>query len=646
MPQSLRSSISNLTSEQSQQFLLLSQDLLCILTVEGVFKWLSPAWEAEFGWSLTELIGKNWLDCLHPSDRPQMSPFCPSQPTLHHVPIGCTGRFQHQNGTYSWLGWSLTLAADGLIYAIAQDLTLRKRHQYLETQIADYQQGEAALQTTKIELEWQFEQQTTALKAAIAQLKTEIAERQQVETTLAANEARLKNIAANIPGAIFQFCYCDGTWKIDYISEGIWEVMGVTAEHVMEDMMVFVRRLHPEDVQHYVGSVAEAIENSIPWHYEGRLIKPSGQVRWWQGDATPTQTEEGIRFCGVVLDISDRKLAEEELIQAKNVLETKVIERTATLIQLIQELEHENQERQQGENQLRNQTKVLEETLRELRNTQAQLVQSEKMSSLGQLVAGVAHEINNPVNFIHGNLVHAGQYTRELLELLQLYRDCLPNVSEQIEEQEAGIDLDFLMQDLPKLILSMQVGAERIRDIVRSLRTFSRLDEAEFKSVDIHDGIESSLMILQSRLKANGNQLEIQIVKHYGELPKIECYAGQLNQVFMNILSNAIDALEERQEAAGSRQQGLTPTITITTKTQGDRIMVAIGDNGSGMPSAVQERLFDPFFTTKPVGKGTGLGLSISYQIITEKHNGALQCVSAQGQGTEFTIEIPIKQTN
>jgi len=289
------------------------------------------------------------------------------------------------------------------------------------------------------------------------------------------------------------------------------------------------------------------------------------------------------------------------------------------------------------------QAKKLEKSLRELQQTQAQLVQAEKMSSLGQLVAGVAHEINNPVNFIYGNLKYTKDYTQCLLKLVHLYQQFYVNPVPEIQAYIEAIDLDFLLDDLPKILSSMEVGAERISEIVLSLRNFSRLDEAEKKSVDIHEGLDSTLMILQSRFKNSIDHPSIKIVKNYGNLPLVDCYAGQLNQVFMNIISNAIDALDNYNCKSAIAEIYAHPnTITITTEVIERNCVIRIADNGSGMTEVVKERLFDPFFTTKPVGKGTGLGLSISYQIVIEKHGGTLKCVSEPGQGTEFWIEIPI----
>lgn len=290
------------------------------------------------------------------------------------------------------------------------------------------------------------------------------------------------------------------------------------------------------------------------------------------------------------------------------------------------------------------QAQKLQRTIDELQQTQAQLIQSEKMSGLGQLVAGIAHELNNPINFIYGNLAHTSQYAQDLLQLLHLYTKHYPSPAPEIQFQSEAIDLDFLIEDLPKLLSSMEIGADRIRQIVLSLRNFSRLDEAGMKPVDIHDGIDSTLLILQHRLKARGRYQGIQIIKNYGQLPLVECYAGQMNQVFMNIISNAIDAIETQE------QPGF---ITIYTSLSSDvaepnmppsppSAVICIRDNGSGMSEAVKKRIFDPFFTTKPVGKGTGLGMSISYQIVVEKHGGVLKCLSQPGQGTEFWIQIPL----
>ncbi len=298
-------------------------------------------------------------------------------------------------------------------------------------------------------------------------------------------------------------------------------------------------------------------------------------------------------------------------------------------------------DRKQAEAKLRQQTQELENTLLQLQRTQVQLIQSEKMSSLGQLVAGIAHEINNPVNFITANLIYTEEYFKELLELIQLYQNNYPD-NTQIEEFLEEIEFDYLQSDLPNIINSMKTGAERIQKIVLSLRTFSRLDEAEFKKIDIHESLDSTLMILQNNLESKSHRAAIEVIKKYDDLPLVECYAGKLNQVFMNILNNAIDALEEAIE---NKQipEGDSPKIHIFTQLVRENIIqISIIDNGSGIPEENISKLFDPFFTTKPVGKGTGLGLSMSYQIIVEQHQGQLNCISTLGEGTEFQIQIPV----
>jgi two-component system NtrC family sensor kinase len=309
-----------------------------------------------------------------------------------------------------------------------------------------------------------------------------------------------------------------------------------------------------------------------------------------------------------------------------------------------------------SEQKFRHQAEQLEKALKQLKSTQAQLIQTEKLSSLGQLIAGISHEINNPINFIYGNLFHADNYIEQILELINLYRHYYPEPEPVIYLKLQEMNIDYLLEDFRNLMSSIRIGAERIHGLVQSLHKFSRVDGTERRYADLHAGIDGTLIILHNRLKANAHRPAIQVIKNYGQLPNIECYQGQMNQVFMNILTNAIDALEDiylpKEETTSAdfawertwrKDTDWQPCIWITTAVSEDnQAMISIQDNAGGIPEHIRQRIFDPFFTTKPVGKGTGLGLSISYQIITENHGGKLECFTSEGHGTKFVITLPI----
>ncbi|MDY6897393.1 MAG: AAA family ATPase [Cyanobacteriota bacterium] len=340
-------------------------------------------------------------------------------------------------------------------------------------------------------------------------------------------------------------------------------------------------------------------------------------------------TRKLIKFINLIIN--------QAAISLKNaILYNNLVESKEDLENYNQSLEEKVAQRTQ---EINDKNQRLKNALKELQNTQSQLIQTEKMSSLGQMIAGIAHEINNPINFIHGNISHANKYVEDLLEMIAIYKQEFTEDNCIVTEKSTEIDLPFIVEDLPKILNSIEVGTSRIRDIILGLRNFSRLDEAEMKSVDIHEGIENTLMILQHRFKSKDNCPEIQLIKEYAHLPEISCYPSQLNQVFMNILNNAIDALEESQRKVKITKN---PIISISTKLiDSNTLRISIGDNGFGMEPKVKQKIFDPFFTTKPVGSGTGLGLSISYQIIVKKHKGQLICNSKVGEGTKFVIDLP-----
>ena len=320
---------------------------------------------------------------------------------------------------------------------------------------------------------------------------------------------------------------------------------------------------------------------------------------------------------------------EEVLARVKVHLELSRL--TQNLAQLNHDLEQRVTER----------TAQLEKTLAQLQDTQMQLVQQEKMSTLGQLVAGVAHEINNPVGFIANNITPAQEYVRDLKNIITLYQQQFPDPGEEIIEEVEKVDLEFILDDLPQILKSMQLGAKRLSELSVSLRNFSRSDHENKIEANLHEGLDSTLLILRHRLKAAGERPEIQVIKEYGDLPQVNCYPGQLNQVFMNIIANGVDVLHEAWEMG--KMVAKSPEIVITTAMlTAETVVVQIADNGLGMEEEVREKIFQPMFTTKPVGKGTGLGLSIAHKIVEEKHGGKLTCISTLGEGTKFVIELPV----
>ncbi|MBD2163515.1 AAA family ATPase [Calothrix membranacea FACHB-236] len=575
---------------------------------------------------------------------------------------------------------------------------------------------------------------------------------QQLEQSLdelRASDTRFQNLADNIPGMIYQFCLAaDGSTSTPYVSSGCYEIYEVSAEDVMVGKENLYAMNHPDDIAEVAELITHSAQNLTSFQHEWRIITPSGIVKWIQSAAQPQQQADGsIMWDGIVIDVSDRHLAEEKIraqeqflrsiydgvdhpifvinvtpeqdffyagwnpsaarvtgIAPDDVLgktpeqihgeaESAVVrqqylscitagtsitieqcltfdneitwwlttfnplrDRTGRIHQLIgtainiSEQQAALRERKLAEAQAQQKAQELEIAMQDLQQTQLQMVQSEKMSALGNLIAGVAHEINNPVGFIVGNLQPARDYINDVLGVLDLYQQQFPNPGAVITDEIEAIDLEYIREDLPKLIDSMKLGVDRIRNISISLRNFSRADKDYKILFNLHEGLKSTILILKHRLKANESRPAIDVITNYGNLPEVECFPGQLNQVFMNILANAIDSLEEfNQQRAQGKFRPHSHQITIKTvyipesdSNSTPHVEIRIKDNGTGMTPEVKAKVFDHLFTTKPVGKGTGLGLAIARQIVVERHEGTISVDSVLGKGTEFIIKLPV----
>jgi len=595
------------------KFFTLTLDMFFIAGFDGYFKQLNPMCEKTLGYTTKEFLSQPWIEFIHPEDQAS------TREQLQAVTTGTEtaqfeNRFRCQDGSYKWLLWNVTPCRDEkLIYAIACDHTERK-------------QAQAA--------QWASEEQFRLLVEGIKDYAIVMLDLEGRIVSWNAGAQRIKQYQAS--EIIGQSVSCFYTQEDLDLGKSQWGLKIAASQGHFED--------------------------------EGWRVRKDGSRFWANVVITALRDAKGQLqgFVRVTRDITERKRAEEALQRAHTQLEIRVEERTAQLTQINELLKQEITERErteaalrQSKARLKNQAQQLEaETqhvkalLEELQRTQAQLIQTEKMSSLGQLVAGVAHEINNPVGFIYGNLDYANCYIKDLMRLVKLYSSHYPEPVEQIQVELEAIDFDFLMTDMPKLLSSMKVGANRLRQIVLSLQNFLRAEQTVMKPIDLHDGINNTLLLLQNRLKATDSHPEIMVHKDYGILPLVEGFAGQLNQVFMNLLTNAIDVLElptvgrnkERYITISSSVEDLVREYATATGEKIPHAVISIADNGPGMTDEVCRRLFDPFFTTKPVGKGTGLGLSISYQIVVEKHGGLLTCISEPGKGAKLVVAIPLQQ--
>jgi PAS domain S-box-containing protein len=597
-----------------EKFFTLTLDMFFIAGFDGYFQQLNPMCEKTLGYTTQELLSQRWIEFIHPED--QHSTLAQLQKLRAETgTVQFENRYRCKDGSYKWLLWNATPCHEQqLIYAVARDNTECRR-------------------------------------AEAAQRESEEHFRLLVEG--------VKDYAIIMLDPIGRII----SWNTGAERIHQYQASEILGKHVS----CFYTS---KDIQ--LGKPEQGLEIAAfqgRFEDEGWRLCKDGSKFWANVVTTALRSEDGqlSGFARVTRDITERKLAQEALQKAHDELEKRVAERTAELIRtnelLKQEIaEHERTEAalRQSKARLKQQAQQLEvekqhatSLLEKLQRTQAQLIHTEKMTTLGQVIAGIAHEINNPVGFIYGNLDYANCYIKDLMRLVELYFHHYPQPVPEIAVEQDAMDLNFLMADMPKLLSSMKVGATRLRQIVLSLQNFLRAEQTEMKPIDLHEGLDSTLMILRHRLQGSDEHPEITVIKEYGPLPLVECFAGQLNQVFMHLLTNAIDVLQ------ASKDQRHTPhQIMITTGVKDMRrelsggsseeniphAVIRIVDNGPGMSEDICCQLFEPFFTTKPAGKGTGLGLSISYQIVVDKHCGLLTCVSEPGKGAEFAIALPIRQ--
>jgi two-component system, NtrC family, sensor kinase len=581
-----------------------ANDLFFIINSQGEFTYVSPQFTYLLGYELDELKNKPFMVLIHPDDL--------------HICIEAANNIFTNGEKQSGVEYRVIYKDGNLRYHVSNISPLLDKQGKITAlmgigrDVSDQKMAEKALQKFALQLQQQAEREKI-LNRITSQIRSSLDFNAILTPTLEKIrdflQIDLSNFAWYLDNGLESYWETISESRYPHLTSTIGryptEIIGTLIKKLLD--LEIIRCDDIDEIKHVEGpqfAYSKEFKSvlSIPLQIRPGLIGAvsccSQQIRHWRDD-------------------------EVELLEA--VMEQLVIALNQTELY----------------NQTQTKAQELEQAFNKLQHTQAQLIQSEKMSSLGKMVAGIAHEINNPVTFIHGNLAYAESYVKDILKLLHIYQCYYPTVEQAIQTQIEEIDLNFLIEDLSKLFESMKTGTARIREIVLSLRVFSRLDEAEYKTVDIHEGIESSLVILDHRLKSSDKHPAITIHKNYRQLPQVDCFAGHLNQVFLNILNNAIDAFEE----IFNQNQSSNLTIWVETeKVDDNHIAIRIRDNGIGISPSIKPRIFDPFFTTKPVGQGTGMGLATSYQIITEKHGGKLDCNSTLGEGTEFIITIPVCQ--